>query len=191
MAASNLQLGALNNEAKLIWRNFLSNLFKNWNLLRGHSELNQGPAGLQPDALPLSYIPHLWAISKPYEQIVWNASTQDHLPLVYKTFVNKSATMSTKKIMRPLHGGYKTCYGNSKAVRFDSRMLTFFCSKEGFLKFVFFSQSGNHKLLILSKTGLVRDLNPGPRAPEARIIPLDQRATSSLIIGRICDSYIP
>ena len=24
--------------------------------------------------------------------------------------------------------------------------------------------------------GLVRDLNPGPRAPEARIIPLDQRA---------------
>ena len=25
--------------------------------LRGHSELNQGPAGLQPDALPLSYIP--------------------------------------------------------------------------------------------------------------------------------------
>ena len=24
---------------------------------RGHSELNQGPAGLQPDALPLSYIP--------------------------------------------------------------------------------------------------------------------------------------
>ena len=27
-------------------------------------------------------------------------------------------------------------------------------------------------------TGLVRELNPGPRAPEARIIPLDQRATS-------------
>ena len=26
---------------------------------RGHSELNQGPAGLQPDALPLSYIPNL------------------------------------------------------------------------------------------------------------------------------------
>ena len=26
-------------------------------------------------------------------------------------------------------------------------------------------------------TGLVRDLNPGPLAPKARIIPLDQRAT--------------
>ena len=26
------------------------------------------------------------------------------------------------------------------------------------------------------KQGLVRDLNPGPRAPEAQIIPLDQRA---------------
>ena len=26
------------------------------------------------------------------------------------------------------------------------------------------------------KLGLVRDLNPGPLAPEARIIPLDQRA---------------
>ena len=28
--------------------------------------------------------------------------------------------------------------------------------------------------------GLVRDLNPGPRAPEARIIPLDQRADIAL-----------
>ena len=28
----------------------------------------------------------------------------------------------------------------------------------------------------LKWTGLVRDLNPGPLAPEARIIPLDQRA---------------
>ena len=27
------------------------------------------------------------------------------------------------------------------------------------------------------KVGLVRDLNPGPRASEARIIPLDQRAS--------------
>ena len=27
------------------------------------------------------------------------------------------------------------------------------------------------------KLGLVRDLNPGPLAPEARIIPLDQRAS--------------
>ena len=27
--------------------------------------------------------------------------------------------------------------------------------------------------------GLVRDLNPGPLAPEARIIPLDQRAVKS------------
>ena len=30
--------------------------------------------------------------------------------------------------------------------------------------------------LILKVRGLVRDLNPGPLAPEARIIPLDQRA---------------
>ena len=28
----------------------------------------------------------------------------------------------------------------------------------------------------LIKHGLVRDLNPGPLAPKARIIPLDQRA---------------
>ena len=27
--------------------------------------------------------------------------------------------------------------------------------------------------------GLVRDLNPGPLAPKARIIPLDQRATDN------------
>ena len=33
--------------------------FKNkvWKSFRGHSELNQGPIGLQPIALPLSYIP--------------------------------------------------------------------------------------------------------------------------------------
>lgn len=31
-------------------------------------------------------------------------------------------------------------------------------------------------LLQNQKAGLVRDLNPGPLAPEARIIPLDQRA---------------
>ncbi len=29
-----------------------------------------------------------------------------------------------------------------------------------------------------NESGLVRDLNPGPLAPKARIIPLDQRATS-------------
>ena len=29
---------------------------------------------------------------------------------------------------------------------------------------------------IKGRVGLVRDLNPGPLAPEARIIPLDQRA---------------
>jgi hypothetical protein len=34
--------------AAVVWQNSKS---------RGHSELNQGPAGLQPDALPLSYIP--------------------------------------------------------------------------------------------------------------------------------------
>ena len=48
------------------------------------------------------------------------------------------------------------------------------------MKFVIFLQSGNHKLLVISKTGLVRELNPGPRAPEARIIPLDQRATNRI-----------
>ena len=30
------------------------------------------------------------------------------------------------------------------------------------------------------KVGLVRELNPGPLAPEARIIPLDQRANDLL-----------
>ena len=31
-------------------------------------------------------------------------------------------------------------------------------------------------LMAILKLGLVRDLNPGPLAPKARIIPLDQRA---------------
>jgi hypothetical protein len=30
--------------------------------------------------------------------------------------------------------------------------------------------------------GLVRDLNPGPLAPEARIIPLDQRAYLKIVL---------
>ena len=39
----------------------------------------------------------------------------------------------------------------------------------------FFSQKSFH-FCIFQKAGLVRDLNPGPLAPKARIIPLDQRA---------------
>ena len=34
--------------------------------------------------------------------------------------------------------------------------------------------------------GLVRDLNPGPLAPKARIIPLDQRATAVSHLGNGC-----
>ena len=33
---------------------------------------------------------------------------------------------------------------------------------------------------VKKKIGLVRDLNPGPLAPKARIIPLDQRAIESV-----------
>ncbi len=50
------------------------------------------------------------------------------------------------------------------------------------------AQRRQHGLILLEKRGskarggLVRDLDPGPLAPEARIIPLDQRA-----IGCSCD----
>ena len=37
--------------------------------------------------------------------------------------------------------------------------------------------------------GLVRDLNPGPLAPEARIIPLDQRA-GKLTMGSRCQQWV-
>ncbi len=37
-------------------------------------------------------------------------------------------------------------------------------------------------MIILKRKGLVRDLNPGPLAPKARIIPLDQQATSINIV---------
>ena len=39
-----------------------------------------------------------------------------------------------------------------------------------------YHHSISSRIIIACKTGLVRDLNPGPLAPEARIIPLDQRA---------------
>ena len=35
--------------------------------------------------------------------------------------------------------------------------------------------------------GLVRDLNPGPRAPEARIIPLDQRAIQMYDVNKLSE----
>ena len=35
----------------------LSPCFNKKKKLRGHPDLNQGPVGLQPNALPLSYIP--------------------------------------------------------------------------------------------------------------------------------------
>ena len=41
---------------------------------------------------------------------------------------------------------------------------------------------------VKEKVGLVRDSNPGPLAPEARIIPLDQRANNSY---RQAEIYIP
>ena len=36
----------------------------------------------------------------------------------------------------------------------------------------------------MQNDGLVRDLNPGPLAPKARIIPLDQLATYSVEVSR-------
>ena len=41
----------------------------------------------------------------------------------------------------------------------------------------------------LTKFGLVRELNPGPRAPEARIIPLDQRASGAPTIHSL--AFVP
>ena len=38
-------------------------------------------------------------------------------------------------------------------------------------------------------TGLVRDSNPGPLAPKARIIPLDQRATDALLLQHVLHLY--
>ena len=48
--------------------------------------------------------------------------------------------------------------------------------------FLLFSQCdssvlSNGLFITLKKKGPVRELNPGPLAPEARIIPLDQQAT--------------
>ena len=42
-----------------------------------------------------------------------------------------------------------------------------------YILFIIFSSPDN---FLLFKTGPVRESNPGPRAPEARIIPLDQQA---------------
>ena len=42
------------------------------------------------------------------------------------------------------------------------------------------SYKGEHLIMSLKGAGLVRDLNPGPLAPKARIIPLDQQATCNI-----------
>ena len=41
----------------------------------------------------------------------------------------------------------------------------------------------------LQKEGPVRDLNPGPLAPEARIIPLDQQAKTTFYENFYCFKY--
>ena len=41
------------------------------------------------------------------------------------------------------------------------------------------TMADQHWICAVSLEGLVRDLNPGPLAPKARIIPLDQRAVYS------------
>ena len=43
------------------------------------------------------------------------------------------------------------------------------------------SFKGEPLIMSLKGAGLVRDLNPGPLAPKARIIPLDQQATCNTI----------
>ena len=50
---------------------------------------------------------------------------------------------------------------------------------------VFKAAPGHFMCLFMAKfvkTGLVRDLNPGPLAPKARIMPLDQRASWTSIV---------
>ena len=42
------------------------------------------------------------------------------------------------------------------------------------------------QVIVVGKGGLVRDLNPGPLAPKARIIPLDQRAGTSDPHQNVC-----
>ena len=42
------------------------------------------------------------------------------------------------------------------------------------------SYEGEHLITSLKGAGLVRDLNQGPLAPKARIIPLDQQATCNM-----------
>ena len=44
----------------------------------------------------------------------------------------------------------------------------------------FLSYKEEHLIMSLKGAGLVRDLNPGPLAPKARIIPLDQQATYNM-----------
>ena len=41
-------------------------------------------------------------------------------------------------------------------------------------------------VLLIAKYGLVRDSNPGPLAPEAKIIPLDQRARCQKMADKDC-----
>ena len=45
---------------------------------------------------------------------------------------------------------------------------------------------GNHpRVEKVNKTGLVREWNPGPLAPKARIMPLDQQATLGRYVAKL------
>ena len=83
--------------------------------------------------------------------------------------------------------GYST-FGSRTPVSFSKRLSTLLCTnpsltslaKHFFSSLVLWCSSlFGH---IPKSFGLVRDLNPGPLAPKARIIPLDQRATMHLLL---------
>ena len=66
----------------------------------------------------------------------------------------------------------------SSTVGYDATAGLYYCWVS-FIMFCLVLHSFSDSSEEEKRTGLVRDLNPGPLAPEARIIPLDQRAGTS------------
>ena len=55
---------------------------KNKKNSRGHTDLNHGPIGLQPIALPLSYIPYSYGLDSLWI-LLWCPNYQKSLTMVY------------------------------------------------------------------------------------------------------------
>ena len=126
---------------------------------RGHTDLNHGPIGLQPIALPLSYIPTWWQSvqkRKAGSHDVMISESSSGKKIIWSCEI-KSATIFWSACKRRWYNGQHSCLPSSWS-GFDSRPTQ--CFKFYFLK------SWREKVLSMPWPGF----EPGLLRPQRRVL---------------------